>query len=109
MRVYFQGSSGGVSDQSPQGYLGQQWWAHPDSAVVYLNSKGTTEFQLTVTVAPTTDWSDWNGKSADQNADLFTGAASHVRELGLSFGGGYFFENGVAGTGGLTIDSISAS
>jgi hypothetical protein len=103
MRVFFQGSSGGVSGQSPQGYLGQPWWSH--SAVVYLNSQ-TGEFTVTAQVGATSDWSDWNGKSADQNADLFTGAASHVRELGLSFGGGYFFENGVAGAGGLTIDSI---
>jgi len=34
---------------------------------------------------------DWNGKQASDNAALFNQAASHVRELGLSFGGGYFF------------------
>ena len=59
MRVYFEGSGGGVSDDSPQGYLGQHWWAHPDSAVVYLNSQGTTEFTLTVHVGATGDWTDW--------------------------------------------------
>jgi hypothetical protein len=109
MRVYFEGSGGGVSDGSPDGYLGQHWWAHPDSAVVYLNSEGTTEFKLTVHVGATGDWTDWNGKSADQNADLFTGAATHVRNIGVSFGGGYFFENGVTGTGGLTIGGITVS
>ena len=103
-RVYFEGSGGGVSDGSPDGYLGQHWWAN-GAATVYLNDQGTTEFILTIPVTPN-NWSDWNGQLASANADLFTGAASHVRNIGLSFGGGYFFENGVTGTGGLTIDSI---
>jgi hypothetical protein len=107
-RVYFDGSSGGTSDQSPQGYMGQPWWARPDSAVVHLNTYNANngDFSLTVKADPTADWSNWNGGSADQNADLFSGAASHVREIGLSFGGGWFFENGVTGTGSLHIDSI---
>jgi len=104
MRVYFEGSGGGVSDGSPDGYMGQHWWAHPDSAVVYLNQR-TGGFIMTVTVDPA-NWSDWNGQPASANQALFAGAATHVRNIGVSFGGGYFFENGVNGQGGVTIDSI---
>ena len=110
-RVYFEGSGGGVSDGSPDGYEGQHWWADASSAVVYLNSPnspGTAEFTLTIPVNPA-NWSDWNGQPASANAGLFAGAASHVRNIGISFGGGYFFENGVTGTGGLTIDNITVS
>jgi hypothetical protein len=101
-RVYFTGA-GGTSDQSPQGYEGQSWWA--DAAVQDLSTNGS--FKLTVTFLPSPGvWSDWNGKQASDNAALFAQAASHVRELGLSFGGASFFEDGVTGAGSLTITSI---
>jgi hypothetical protein len=107
-RVWFSGA-GGVSDQSPLGFEGQQWWAGWGSpAAPDLNSAGTGEFTLTIQVSPT-GWSDWNSKQASDNQALFSQAASHVRDLGLSSGGGCFFSNGVAGTGGLSIDSITAS
>jgi hypothetical protein len=108
-RIYFEGSGGGVSDGSPDGYMGQHWWARGSLAVLSLNS-GQTSFTLTVSVDPNdlaANWSDWNGQPASANAALFSGAASHVRNIGLSFGGGWFFENGVTGTGGLTITSIT--
>lgn len=105
-RVWFNGA-GGVSSESPQGYEGQQWWATWGSpAVLDLNNYGSGEFSLTITVSPS-GWSDYNGKQASDNADLFNKAASRVQQLGLSFGGGYFFKNGVAGSGGITIDSIT--
>jgi hypothetical protein len=108
-RVYFEGSGGGVSDGSPDGFEGQHWWANGvSSAVLDLNRQGVTPFMLTTKVDPA-NWSDWNGQPASANQALFAGAASHVRNIGLSFGGGWFFENGVAGTGGLTIDSITVT
>ena len=113
-RVWFDGA-GGSSDQSPQGYLGQVWWAHPSSAVLDLNSNsggtGPVGFTLYVTVDASNPgvWTDWNGKDANQNQALFTQAASHVQKMGLSFGGYSFFEDGVTGTGSLTIDSITTT
>jgi len=105
-RVYFVGA-GGTSDQSPQGYEGQSWWANSGSPNAILDLTQSGDFTLTVTVSPDpAAWSDWNGKQASDNAALFNQAASHVRELGLSFGGGYFFENGVEGNGTLTNVSI---
>src|SRR5262249_9705034 len=87
-RVYFEGSGGGVSDGSPDGYLGQHWWAN-GAATIDLNSQGETEFSLSIKADPVL-WSDWNGQPASANVDLFKGAASHVRNIGLSFGGGWF-------------------
>jgi hypothetical protein len=104
-RIWFDGA-GGSSAQSPQGYLGQVWWNH---AALDLNSSTASDptgFTVTAQVMPTGDWGDWNGKTADQNVDLFNGAASHVQQIGLSFGGASWFEDGVTGIGAITIDSI---
>ncbi len=108
-RIYFQGA-GGTSAESPQGYEGQSWWADgsPGSPTVLDLNTQTGDFSLTMTVSPA-GWSDWNGKPASENVALFNQAASHVRELGLSFGGGYFYENGVAGAGTLTNVNITVS
>lgn len=108
-RVWFNGA-GGSSDQSPQGYMGQVWWSHV--AVQDLTANPDGSYTLTATVNPTSGWTDWNGKPANadaQNQALFTQAASHVQEMGLSFGGNSFFEDGVTGTGSITVTSISVS
>jgi hypothetical protein len=107
MRVYFEGGSTGTNSNSPDGYEGSQWWADLTPAMVTMND--TTQFTLTIKADPADPalWSDYNGQQASANPDLFNAAASHVRDLGLSFGGGYFFENGVTGQGSLTISSIT--
>jgi hypothetical protein len=110
-RVYFIGTGGSDGSPTQLGLYSQSWWAN-GTATVYLNSQGTQEFTLTIPVSSTAGWSDWDGQNAASNATdatLFAKAASHVRELGLSFGGGWFFENGVNGQGGLTVDSIQVS
>jgi hypothetical protein len=105
-RVYFQGAGAGTNANSPNGYEGQQWWA---DAKVDLNTTPDT-FTLTAKVDPAaTSWTDWNGQSASANPDLFHAAASHAQNLGLSFGGNSFFEDGVTGNGSLHIDSIQFS
>jgi|SRR5947209_3064973 len=72
------------------------WWS---DAQQYVLANGTVT--LNEPVAPV-DWSDYNGQPAAANAAAFTAAAANVREIGLSFGGDCFFENGAAGTGTLT-------
>ena len=49
---------------------------------------------------PTGQWSDWNGQPSASNAADFIAAAGNVTTVGLSFGGGCFFENGVGTTDG---------
>src|SRR5437870_3103540 len=52
-------------------------------------------------------WSDWNGKLGDgsnscpQTAEAFQDAIHNVQTVGLSFGGGCFFENGVTTSDGM--------
>jgi hypothetical protein len=102
-RIWFDGA-GGSSAQSPQGYLGQVWWNH---ATLDLNATtGSFTVSAHVDASQPYVWSDWNGKDANQNQALFQQAASHVQQMGLSFGGASFFEDGVTGTGAITIDSI---
>ena len=82
------------------------WWSNPSSA--YL-ANGT--FSVTATVEPA-EWSDWNGQGGLVEPAGFADAASHVTMIGLSFGGGCFFENGVGtvdGSGTVTLNSFSVS
>jgi hypothetical protein len=84
------------------------WWADisPASAVL-----ANGDFTLTVTVDATQPWSDWNGQPSSANVDAFNAAAATVTEVGLSFGGGCFFENGVGttdGSGTLTLNTFAS-
>ena len=65
-------------------------------------------FTLTLPIAAS-GWSDWNGKLASDNVSTFDQAASHAQSIGLSFGGGSFFENGVTGSGTLEITDFSVT
>ena len=83
------------------------WWA--DDAYSTL-ANGT--FTITAVVSPAGVWSDWGGEPSATNVTTFTSAASNVTGIGLSFGGGCFFENGVGttnGKGALSLTSFSVS
>jgi len=116
-RIFFEGGSAGTNPSSPDGYETQAWWVHgTDLSVtpateVDLNST-TSTFTLTATVDPSvTTWNDWNGSlTTDQaTATAFLAAASHVRALGISVGGGFFYENGVTGPGSIQIAQIQVN
>jgi len=101
-RLYFETSNKGGFDYT------HFWWSNPSSAV--LDSLAGT-VTVTATVSPD-QWSDWNGQPGTVVLDGFAAAASHVTDIGLSFGGGCFFENGVGtsdGQGTLTLISYAAS
>jgi hypothetical protein len=60
------------------------------------------------------NWSDFFGHFGNEPAFSagFTAAVSNVTTIGLSFGGGCFFENGVGttdGSGTFTLDSFKVS
>ena len=42
------------------------------------------------------EWSGWNGQNGATQPEAFAEAAAKVQSIGLSFGGGCGFENGVA-------------
>ena len=82
------------------------WWSNPASQVL---SNGS--FTLTANVEPA-EWSDWNGQVGTSVAAGFNDAAANVTLIGLSFGGGCFFENGVGttdGSGTFTLNSFTTS
>ena len=82
------------------------WWSNPSSAV--LTAPGTAV--VTANVDPAM-WSDWNGQFGIVDAETttaFEAAAADPDLVGLSFGGGCFFENGVGvRTGSATFRLIS--
>lgn len=83
-RLFFETSNAGGFDET------NYWWSNPESAVL---ANGT--MTLTTTVAGA-DWSDYYGHfGTGAYSAGFAAAAGHVTGIGLSFGGGCFFENGV--------------
>lgn len=81
---------------TPAGFYSKFWWSNPvhvDLVPGILNSP------MSVTVGDATQWSDWNGQRADSSSEVtarFDAAIHSVQSVGLSFGGGCFFENGVS-------------
>jgi hypothetical protein len=69
------------------------WWSVAQN---YVLANGTVT--LNEPLLPV-DWSDINGQPAASNSAAFNNAVANVREIGLSFGGDCFYENGAAGTG----------
>ncbi len=107
VRLYFETSNAGGF-----GYT-HFWWSNP--SVFTPNPWAATlangSFSITALVDPAY-WSDWDGKPGTTVPDGFANAASNVTQIGLSFGGGYFFANGVGttdGSGTFTLTSYAVS
>ena len=85
------------------------WWANPTH---YTFVNGTTDtITLAVPVA-TGNWSDWNGEADSTVVAAFAQAVTNVGQIGLSFGGGCFFANGVglsAGTASFLLTSYTVT
>ena len=101
-RLYFQTSNATGFEET------HYWWSNPADAVL-ANGK----FTVTATVDGAA-WSDFYGHlgSTPTYSAGFTAAASNVTAIGLSFGGGCFFENGVGttnGSGTLTLTSFTVN
>jgi hypothetical protein len=72
------------------------WWSNPVGSYWTLAKDDSTT--LSQVVNSPADWSDWNGQPGNYNSQTearFANSIKHVRWVGLSFGGGCFFENGV--------------
>lgn len=86
------------------------WWSNPTTVLLANNPNGS----LSVSVADPTQWSDWNGKFGNNDpatTAAFTAAAANMTAVGLSFGGGCFFENGVGttdGSGSFTLTTFAS-
>jgi hypothetical protein len=95
VRFYFQTDTGGKFEET------DYWWSNPIS--VDLDALKSGDQTISVTIAPS-NWSDFYGHAGSDAGytDAFNAAVQDVQTVGLSFGGGCFFENGVGiepGTG----------
>ena len=96
VRLYIQ--SGNRSIVSPgQFEPNLRWWANPNG--VSLATLANNTITLTTTLIPGL-WSDWNGQSGTSDPAGFAASVKDVKLIGLSFGGGCFFQNGVGVSGG---------
>ncbi len=104
VRFYFtspkaSGSTG--TGTPPTGFCTQFWWSNPMS--VPLVSATQMPMSISQPVNAMHMWSDWNGTFNDDSAEVmeaFQVAIHNVQTVGLSFGGGCFFENGVTTSDG---------
>jgi len=87
VRFYFQTNTSGKLEYT------DYWWS--DVAATTLESLKTGDQTLTVDFSDPSAWSDWNGQSGTTELAAFTAAVKDVQFVGLSFGGGCHFENGV--------------
>ncbi len=86
------------------------WWSQNSASSFQYLGNGT--FTVTATLSPSSiNWGDWDG-NADYSNSAFSAAASNVTGMGLSFGGGGGYEDGVGtadGSGTFTLTSFSIS
>ena len=97
VRFYFTSpKASGTTGTGTTGFFTQFWWSNPVHVPLF------TYPQMPMTISQPVNavhmWSDWNGKFNDNNLETmeaFSVAIHNVQSVGLSFGGGCFFENGV--------------
>jgi len=97
VRLFF--TSGGTGEGGQRGFYTTFWWSNPSSLTLTNNVNGT----FSASLSDPSQWSDWNGQKGDSRADVtaaFNTAVTKVHSVGLSFGGGCFFENGVTTSDG---------
>ena len=108
VRFYFSSpKASGTTGPGTTGFYTQFWWSNP------LHVPLVTDPQDSMTISqPVMNpalWSDWNGKRGTESPEVtaaFMVAIRNVQTIGLSFGGGCFFENGVTTSdGGGTFES----
>jgi hypothetical protein len=94
VRFYFQTNTSGKFEFT------DYWWSNPTS--ISLEALKSGDVTLSALFSDPANWSDWNGQFGTTDPAAFAAAVKDVQFVGLSFGGGCFFENGVGiqpGTG----------
>jgi hypothetical protein len=86
------------------GFYTQFWWSNPVDVDLVSENQGSMTISQAVNALGF--WSDWNGKSNNDPTcpeimEAFQDAIHNVQTVGLSFGGGCFFENGVTTSDGM--------
>ena len=104
-RFYF-ASAKASGTTSTTGFYTRFWWSNPVTIPLLGTAGGENQGPMTISQPVNSPgvWSDWNGKFADSSAEVTEAlfiAIHNVQTVGLSFGGGCFFENGVTTSDGL--------
>ena len=100
VRFYFN-TNGAAAYGTANDWYSKYWWSNGTGYQMLANG----DFWLFAWVTPD-NWSNWNGQKGTDRPDGFAAAASNPDLLGVSFGGGCFFENGVGATGNATFTLI---
>jgi hypothetical protein len=104
VRLFFQTSNAGGFNET------HYWWSNPKS--LPLNGL-TAKTQITESLGFPGNWSDFYGHFGNDPAFSagYQDAVKNVTSIGLSFGGGCFFENGVGAPNGgsFTLWSFTAN
>ncbi len=102
VRFYFASpKASGTTGTGTTGFYTQFWWSNPMSVPLATDPQGPMGISQPVN-APDM-WSDWNGKKGSDSPEVmeaFLVAIHNVQTVGLSFGGGCFFANGVTTSDG---------
>ena len=104
VRLFFETTKAGGFDET------QYWWSNPVSVDLSTLSGTAT---VTASLADPSQWSDFYGHFGNDPAYAagYSAATANVTGIGLSFGGGCFFENGVGtsdGSGSFDLISYTA-
>jgi hypothetical protein len=108
VRFYFEVNNNGKFFSNTASYT-DYWWSNPTSTS-YTFVNGTTATVTLTVPLNIASWSDWGGEQASAVPTYFAAAVKHVGMIGLSFGGGCFFANGVGvnpGTASFTLTSYT--
>ena len=102
VRFYFTSPrASGTTVPGTTGFYTQFWWSNPAHIPLVTDPQGPDS--ISAIVADPNEWSDWNGKRGSDSPEVteaFLVAIRNVQSVGLSFGGGCFFENGVTTSDG---------
>lgn len=93
VRIFFETSTPGSFAET------DFWWSHAGATAITVGDSTVT---ITAQTGNAADWSDFFGHFGNdsQFADAFSAAVSNETYVGLSFGGGFFFANGIGVDGG---------
>jgi hypothetical protein len=102
VRFYIESpKASGTTGPGTTGFYTRFWWSNPMSVPLVSDPQGAMSISQPVNALGV--WSDWNGKlnnSSPEVMEAFLVAIQNVQTVGLSFGGGCFFENGVTTSDG---------
>jgi hypothetical protein len=107
VRLFFETSNAGGFNET------HYWWSNPASVDLSTLGNGTVA-SVTASLGHAGDWSDYYGHFGNEAGYSagYQAAVANVTAVGLSFGGGCFFENGIGtadGSGSFELTGFSAS